>query len=764
MKNVCYIVLVLLVVSSAPLWAYTVSGKVYMGYFGSPVPVSSAVVQLSLPGYSTSLFSAQDGSFVFKVQNTIATGTKMTLKATKGICVGSTTWNCNSQSEVKNVYVFCSVVVNPNVSIQIASEQFGTFGPQPPVAVAGSVDVVGPPVIVQNFQIKLAWNPQNVLNINQIVPRPDYRITSWSSVPGSGEAYIAGQPIVPKPLPAPPMEPESFFDIFFEANVPPETPAMFASVTVIPEETQLMTTEGYAYPYQRQTDYLLGEPEPCQPLFLIDRFTDWQKALNAERPNANIRPTPQAGWEAYMAGWNEPAFVEGQPYPQNQFSPADLYVWGGGGGGGGCEEPGLVMVWGNDQMPSGNYASAWRYDYGLDPDLSNCTIQVTVTPPNGVNITAVSFAMIDVNGNIRSWWWAVPGVIPQGVATTVSINTAQTGIAAANPVASGYMSMPGFDITQVQFFDVDENFNYIFGQQPAPPPGGGLPGRAWNYWSNLTVTKTTQAYKGNYVKWSQPPVLAPQSGSIPLIRGWDEKSVYTPPQPPIMADDWLCIDNRPVTDFHWWGSFIGWTQPYLPPVLPKAFHIGIWTDVPAGPGVPFSHPGTMIWQHVCDNWVWNFAGYDLDPRLEPIKNEACFQFNQLLSQNDWFYQKPSGPEGTVYWLSIAAIYDPAAQVQYPWGWKTRPHFYNDDAVRIQAVQNGIWPPVLGAMWGSGTPVEYPQGTSWDLAFELTTNEKAYIDDPIPGDIGGPGESLTPDGAVNLHDLAIMAAHWLMSAP
>ena len=60
----------------------------------------------------------------------------------------------------------------------------------------------------------------------------------------------------------------------------------------------------------------------------------------------------------------------------------------------------------------------------------------------------------------------------------------------------------------------------------------------------------------------------------------------------IVADDWFCDTPDPVTDIHWWGSFLGWTDPELP-ALPRAFHIGIWTDVPAGVTDPFSHPGQM---------------------------------------------------------------------------------------------------------------------------------------------------------------------------
>ena len=156
-----------------------------------------------------------------------------------------------------------------------------------------------------------------------------------------------------------------------------------------------------------------------------------------------------------------------------------------------------------------------------------------------------------------------------------------------------------------------------------------------------------------------------------------------------MADDWKCEDDRPITDIHWWGSFLGWTQPHLPPVLPKAFHIGIWTDVPVGgAGNSFSHPGTLLWENLCDTAVWNFAGYDLDPRdpCEAMENEACFQWAQFLSQDEWFRQEPMA-DGmpNIYWLSIAAVYDPCDYQKpdfYPWGWKTRPHVFQDDAVRV----------------------------------------------------------------------------------
>jgi hypothetical protein len=297
--------------------------------------------------------------------------------------------------------------------------------------------------------------------------------------------------------------------------------------------------------------------------------------------------------------------------------------------------------------------------------------------------------------------------------------------------------------------------------------------RPWNYWYDLIITPNDSVKPDDPVKWSQPPVeIGPR-----IFLGWDELSVR--PWRPLMADDWLCEDQRPVTDIHWWGSFLKWLEPE-PPLLPDAFHFGIWTDVPkdADNLHSFSHPGKLIWEHVCRDYKWNFAGYDKDPRktdttdptlshvtdttvIQPAVHDSCFQFYCNLPQDKWFYQKPrENGKGRVYWLSIAAIYNPdQGDPQYPWGWKTRPHYFNDDAVRIWKLVDGsgseTWPPVKGVVWQDGKPVEFPQGISWDLAFELTTNKP----EPV-----GPSPDLNLDNIVNWLDVAIVANSWLETIP
>lgn len=471
---------------------------------------------------------------------------------------------------------------------------------------------------------------------------------------------------------------------------------------------------------------VVSGPAWSRPYFDIETGPQWMDALSMGK----ISPVSPAEWGDYMIQWDLYR-EEGDPYPVNTFVAPELYVWGGGGGGGTePEDAGLVMTWGALPGPASSFSSAWRYDYLLDPDLSNSTITLTVTAPQfdlvGSQVNNVSFGIRDINGCIRSWHWRCgPGwPIQWNVPTQISINTSMVGLAAANPVASGFMNNPGFDLTRSQTFIVDENATWVGGPMPVPPPGQMMPAM-WNYWHNILVTPAIPPKIPNPLKWSQPVVQYIPS-QPPLFLGWDEQSLYQ--LRPIAADDWKCETNQPVTDIHWWGSFLGWSGPE-PPEMPLAFHIGIWTDIPDDPQNPedFSHPGKMIWEHYCDNFQWNFAGYDHDPRnpSPEMFTESCFQFTQYLNPEDWFYQQQYGGSGTIFWLSIAAVYRSGYQPAYPWGWKTRPHFFHDDAVRIMQTYgpDGMmaWPPHVSYTWALGSPIEW-QGESWDLAFELTTQE------------------------------------------
>jgi HYR domain len=280
----------------------------------------------------------------------------------------------------------------------------------------------------------------------------------------------------------------------------------------------------------------------------------------------------------------------------------------------------------------------------------------------------------------------------------------------------------------------------VQGQYPGPVPQFGWK-TSTKHWNDGTVwVNGTETYNGIWnqllypssivdlafrlnastgaasevTKWSQPPVIYTPPDAY---NGWNQYSVWGSTN--IVADDWVCTNATPVTDIHWWGSFIGWSEPY-PPQMPDAFALSIWTDVPKGIE-PFSHPGVCLRNIFCNNFTWTFAGWDFDPRNPGAPPEACFKFEQELLEPEWFAQDP----GTnTYWLSIAAIHT-TGEPEHPWGWKTRPRDTSslapDDAVRI--VSPTAPAPVMIYQYGEN--IWWPKETnSWDMAFVLTTLEQS----------------------------------------
>ena len=227
---------------------------------------------------------------------------------------------------------------------------------------------------------------------------------------------------------------------------------------------------------------------------------------------------------------------------------------------------------------------------------------------------------------------------------------------------------------------------------------------------------------GGPVKWSQPPVEV-QPG---LIYGWDEWSMWGGGGGgwPIVADDFRCTHPHPVTDLHWWGSYPG-AMPGAPVRHPDGFLIRFWTDVPAGadPATTWSHPGEPIHEIWCFNYEVSEepVGQDIDVYMydeydEILLMDDCYQYNQDLTDAEWFPQTVD----EIYWLSIQALYE--EPTDFPWGWKTRPHYFNDDAVI------GFDDPAVGLFWDPimDFPPDMPDGRSWDMAYELSVPEPATL--------------------------------------
>jgi hypothetical protein len=229
-----------------------------------------------------------------------------------------------------------------------------------------------------------------------------------------------------------------------------------------------------------------------------------------------------------------------------------------------------------------------------------------------------------------------------------------------------------------------------------------------------------------HLKWSQPPIEIDPNIWPPVYCGWDEPSWTTDPHGTswsdnTAADDFRCLGTMPITSIHWWGSYVGWQEIDPPMFAPiSGWLIRFYSNVPAIAGADpnYSHPEQLLREIQIDDVdrvKWEWVGYDEFPDRWP---DTCFQYNVDLEPEEWFWQANflQRTIDDVFWISIQAIYQPGADPIYPWGWKTRPWHWMDDAVRYECqVVDGaticrMWP-IKDTIWGE----------SYDLAFELDTD-------------------------------------------
>jgi hypothetical protein len=284
-------------------------------------------------------------------------------------------------------------------------------------------------------------------------------------------------------------------------------------------------------------------------------------------------------------------------------------------------------------------------------------------------------------------------------------------------------------------------------------------GEVEDYRVQIVASYDARAISGaSLLTWSQPPSRAADSKDGAFETGSISSSLHLHT---IAADDWQPVEGEPVTGIHWWGTFNGWTEPYLPPDMPLAFHIGIWTDVPDPQPYnldTFAHPGALIWETYCTNWAWAVAGREVSTGSEP--GQTCFLFSRLLSQDQWFEIGKTAAEARgskVYWLSIAALYDPTRKgPEYEWTWKLRNTASNSGGASLNTITpatGDTWPPTLGAQWKTGTPIRDRQFSGIDMAFQLTTFVPVDLDSRASA---APAPAMPTDHM----ELALLAANWL----
>ncbi|PXF57736.1 MAG: hypothetical protein C4B59_14670 [Candidatus Methanogaster sp.] len=205
---------------------------------------------------------------------------------------------------------------------------------------------------------------------------------------------------------------------------------------------------------------------------------------------------------------------------------------------------------------------------------------------------------------------------------------------------------------------------------------------------------------GSVVKWRQPP---------DMNYGVNIRSTEVEP---IVADDWKCTDPRPVTDVHFWGSYIRWEtnnetpQPHSPGV--DGFVIRIYEDVSAGVDQHYSHPGKRLYEEKVEKFEERYVASILHP-------DGAYEHKFYYSMNlpESFKQR----EGTIYWISIAAVMP--EEYEYPWGWETSTIHWNDNTCRHWH-NNDDWEEIIPKM----LPLWYQEHyETVDLAFELTVGSE-----------------------------------------
>lgn len=369
---------------------------------------------------------------------------------------------------------------------------------------------------------------------------------------------------------------------------------------------------------------------------------------------------------------------------------------------------------------------------------------VTFTSPFKTGTTSLVNVVASQPGIVNAWLdlnrdgdWADPG---ERVLVDEPVNSGNNNLLITVPSAASegntyirfrYSSQTGLSYFGQASDGEVEDYAVLIGTD------SGLPS------TQYPPQSPSQKYVPRWTQDAKP--LSDQSASF---NGWPDPSLYQ--TRPLLADDWIADKADAITGLRWWGSFEAWSKSTPPDRLPDAFDIAIWSD-PVAAGVP----STIVWQTQVQNWSWTFSGFVNDPR-GLMSGQTLFEFAVLFSQDEWFVPTPNISAN--YWLSVAAVYNVPPNVN-GWGWMTCPHRNGSPALRIFEVANTTgqskWPPSIGDMALEPQAVELPQGTPWDMSFELLT--KAQM---ASGDIGFVTGDVDGDGLVTLQDLSMLVNMWL----
>ena len=200
---------------------------------------------------------------------------------------------------------------------------------------------------------------------------------------------------------------------------------------------------------------------------------------------------------------------------------------------------------------------------------------------------------------------------------------------------------------------------------------------------------------------------------LPDVNGWDidvthpDGGLYR-----VVADDWMCIEDGPVTEIHFWGSWLDNLKGQI-----EWIDIEIYRDIPASPPeIPYSRPGQLLWYQSCHpgEWTERFWGQGEQSFYDPFTGFwILFDHFEIWQYNVGPFNVPGAFEqvaGEIYWLAITVRLVDGSQGEF--GWKTSQDHWNDDAVwgtHPDDVWNELFDPI--------------NGVSLDMAFVINTRQE-----------------------------------------
>jgi hypothetical protein len=245
---------------------------------------------------------------------------------------------------------------------------------------------------------------------------------------------------------------------------------------------------------------------------------------------------------------------------------------------------------------------------------------------------------------------------------------------------------------------------------------------------NMAFEMLTDVCPSRCTKWSQMPDMELGMNMDSWeYEGADEGDPFT-----LRADDFLS-DGRPITDVHWWGSYIDYemhtygteTNPVPPPSAPFSRPLGFNLSWHAADPTGVCLPGptlTNVFVSIT-NCHEMFYGTVVQWWTEPPTFEHEYQYyvdflDPEVGMAPWLEQA-----GEIYWINIQAVFsrgfDPGPQAgHYGWGWKISDSLPDWQFCPSAVSTNN------GSGWINPILPFYP-GYPWsdmlfDLAFELTT--------------------------------------------